>query len=155
VELIDSEKDESTPLAEPEQRYRPLTTEKNGRGQNWLRLLVAGLIGVILVILIVLFARWVYHKTHHKVQPAPTVSQNTPAKASNNNNVSGAQPSNNSSSQSSGNPSNTTGTSGSTSNTQITNTGPGDVAAIFAGTALAAAGLHYIISIRRFGKPGA
>ncbi|MBX4190828.1 hypothetical protein KW794_01950, partial [Candidatus Saccharibacteria bacterium] len=55
------------------------------------------------------------------------------------------QPSNQNSSSSS--PSSNSGKS-------LPNNGPGNVIAIFAGSTLAAAGLHYIISLRRFNKYG-
>lgn len=159
MELIESEKErDQGPLAEPEPRYTPAEVQKTEHGQAWVRLALSVLIGIILVILIVLLARWVYHKVHHKTVPLPPVSQSS-QESSNSSAKSGAQRSNPpaSSSQSSGqSTSNSSGsTSNPTANNQIANTGPGDVAAIFAGTALAASGLHYIISVRRFTKTDA
>jgi hypothetical protein len=143
-------------LPEPEPRYKKAEPEdKPGHGQAWLRLLAAIIIGLVLVVLIVLLARWVYHKSHHKVVPVPATSQKAPA-SSPNNSAAGAQPSGGSSTPS-GSSSNSASNNPSSSNPspsspKITNTGPGDVAAIFVGTSLAAAGLHYLISVRRFAK---
>ena len=151
MELIESERPQTTALAEPEPRYHTasLPIEKTEHGHSLLRTLAAILVGLVLIVLIVLLARWIYHKAHHTsvVAPAPSTSRQTPATSSNNN-ASGAAPS-------SGNPSApaaNTPSAPSTGSSQITNTGPGDVAAIFVGTALAAAGLHYIISVRKFNK---
>jgi len=151
VELIENEPQAQGVLPEPEPRYHTATLPagKTEHGQSIVRILAAILVGLILIVLIVLLARWIYHKAHHTsvVVPTPSTSQKAPANSSNNN-PSGAAPS-------SGNPSapaDNTPSAPSTGNSQITNTGPGDVAAIFAGTALAAAGLHYIISVRKFNK---
>lgn len=161
MELIDSEEDNKTALPEPEPRYRSASATVNNDqgGQAWLRILAAILVGLILVILIVLLARWVYHRVHHNATPVPATSQQSPANSSASK-TSGAQPAANSNSapaQSSGSASNSTSSPSSSqtgTSTKLTNTGPGDVAAIFVGTALAAAGLHYIISLRRFNKTG-
>jgi len=157
VELIESERPQTTALAEPEPRYHTasLPIEKTEHGQSLLRTLAAILVGLVLIVLIVLLARWIYHKTHHAVVTAPTTTLRTPASSSANTS-SGAQPANNSatvgpqtattSPSTSGTPAPTTGSTGTK---QITNTGPGETAAIFVGASLAAASLHYIVSLRR------
>lgn len=148
MELIENEAPAPGVLPEPEPRYHTATlpSEKTEHGQGIVRIIAAILAGIILIVLIVLLARWIYHSAHHAaVTPPPSTSLKTPA-ASSNNNANGATPS-------SGTPPtaspNNPPSAPSSSSPQITNTGPGDVAAIFAGTALAAAGLHYIVQLRR------
>src|SRR5436190_2068457 len=51
---------------------------------------VLGIIAIlILAFLIILFARWVYHKAHHSVAPAPANTKNLPTQPSGSNNASG------------------------------------------------------------------
>jgi cytoskeletal protein RodZ len=155
VELIESEPQEQGILPEPEPRYHTeiLPVKREEHGQTWLRTLVSILVGLILIVLIVLLARWIYHKAHHSsvaVNP-PTTAQNSPATSSSNT-ASGRPPA----SSSSGTPAtaspNNSASSSAAANSNLPNSGPGDVAAIFAGTALAATGLHYIVSLRRFSR---
>lgn len=150
MELIQSE--DNVPVeAEPRYVHETATmpVERTEHGQTWVRLIASILGALILIVLIVLLARWIYHASHSKAVPTPAASQNTPAKsAANSNNT--AQPAPNAA-----NPSARPGTSAGTvtpNGPQITNTGPGNTAAIFVGASLAAAGLHYIISVRRFSK---
>jgi hypothetical protein len=149
VELIETEQ-KPVPV-EPEPRYVPQTAslpvQKSEHGQTWLRTLAAILAALVLIVLIVLLARWIYHKTHHTVAPTPTTGQQSPARPASNT-QSGAQPASGGSSAAQPSPS----PSGSAANPPIANTGPGNVVAIFAGVSLAAAGLHYIITVRRFSK---
>jgi hypothetical protein len=149
VELIENEAPAPGVLPEPEPRYSTATlpSQKTEHGQGIVRIIAAILAGIILIVLIVLLARWIYHSAHHAVTPAPpSTSLKTPA-VSPDNNTSGAQPS--SGTPPTASPNNPTSAPAAP---QITNTGPGDVVAIFAGAALAAAGLHYIISVRRFSR---
>jgi hypothetical protein len=148
VDLIQNEETRAPVEAEP--RYVPATAtlpiEKTEHGQAWLRLVATVLGAIILIAIIVLLARWIYHASHHKAVGTTSTSQ-TP-KASTNLKVSGqaaGSTDNNTASSS-------TNTNPATPNPQITNTGPGNVAAIFVGSSLAAAGLHYIISLRRFSR---
>jgi hypothetical protein len=122
-------------------------------GQSLIQTIVMIIGGIILVILLVLFARWVYHKAHHS-DTAPTVgTSQLPQQSSTGQSQSALnQQLNNQSSSGSGNSQPSTGTN--QNGKAITNTGPGNVAAIFAGSTLAAAGLHYIISLRRFNQRG-
>jgi cytoskeletal protein RodZ len=164
VELIESDPNETGTLAEPEPRYQPVEVPptKTEHGQTWLNTLVTILVGVILVVLIVLFARWVYHKVHDNNQAAgPNTGtlnvspQSNPAgeqsKQKPSSSKSGTSSSGGTSSGSSSSASSNSGTSASPNET-LPNNGPGDVAALFAGATLAAAGLHYIISLSRANK---
>jgi cytoskeletal protein RodZ len=158
VELIENEPKEQGSLPEPEPRYHtevlPLNREEHG--QTWLRTLVSILVGLILIVLIVFLARWIYHKAHNSsvTVTTPPTSQNAPAPSSNN--TSGSQPANTKPATAA--PA-TTPPNGSASspapaaaNSNLPNSGPGAVAAIFAGTSLAAAGLHYVINLRRLNR---
>lgn len=154
MELIENESEERGALAEPEPRYHTavLPTQKTENGESPIRILAAILIGVVLVILLVLFARWVYHKVHHADQTAVGTSQQTTA-TSENNSSSTAQPTNPSNSNStSSNPTPANNSTTGKTNANLPNSGPGDVAKIFAATAFAAASLHYIISIRKLNR---
>ena len=135
------------PLPEPELRHTAvLPVEKTEHGQAWLRLLAAILVGLVLVILIVLLARWIYHSTHHAAQTAINTTKQQAAKTSQKVTNGESQTTDNTSSSSSSSGSSTTTT---TNGGKITNTGPGNVLAVFVGSSLAAAGLHFIISVRR------
>jgi len=162
VELIESEQEKNQgPLPEPEPRYQTTTlpVQRTEHGQAWARLAAAIVLGVILIVLIVLLARWIYHKAHNHASPSTSTSQNTPSLSANNKSASPTPNSNSSnpsggasSSSSSNTSSNSARNNTTTSPSQITNTGPGDVAAIFVGASLVAGGLHYLISVRRFAK---
>jgi uncharacterized membrane protein YgcG len=152
VELIESEADkEQGTLPEPEPRYRTanLPVERTEHGQAWVRIVAAAVLAVILIVIIVLLARWIYHKAHNNTTPPTT--RKGPSASVNNPPAKPAPSSNSNSSSNSGSSGNSNG-SGNSSAGQIANTGPGDVAAIFAGASLAAGGLHYLISVRRFAK---
>jgi hypothetical protein len=106
--------------------------------------ILAWIIGVaIIAFLIVLLARWIYHKSHHAVQPAPAVTKKLPA-SSNSSNKTPARPQTSTPAPSSPSPSNS-----APPNSNLPNSGPGQTAAIFASTSLAAAGIHYIVASRR------
>jgi cytoskeletal protein RodZ len=112
----------------------------------FLRIVLGVVAIIILAFLIILFARWVYHKAHHSVQPASGNTKQLPTQpsGSSSQNLQGSQATNTPPSSSS---------SGTTSqNSNIPNSGPGQTAAIFAGASLAAGGIHYIISTRRTNK---
>lgn len=155
IEETEAEKRQQA-LPEPEPRYQTSTlpVKKTEHGQAWARLAAAIVAAIILIVLIVLLARWIYHKAHNHATGGTSTTQTRPSASVNNPSSSSAsgQSSSNSSANSSGS-SNQTGTSNNpTTPGQITNTGPGDVAAIFLASSLAAAGLHYIVSVRRFAK---
>lgn len=102
------------------------------------------LIAIILLaaFLILLFARWIYQKVNDKSEPpAKPVNQAAPRdnllseeekRAQQQNNVAQTAPNPNT----------------------VPNSGPGNVIGVFAFSSLAAGGLHYIISVRRFNKSG-
>lgn len=150
MELIENEPMEQGILPEAEPRYHTaaLPLEKSEHGQGIVRILVSILVGLILIVLIVLLARWIYHKAHHASETTPPSTTLKVPASSSDNSTNGARPG--SGTPPTASPNNTSNPP-SSSSTQITNTGPGDVAAIFVGTTLAAAGLHYILSVRRFG----
>jgi uncharacterized membrane protein YgcG len=167
VELIESEEEkQKTALAEPEPRYHTaeLPVEKTEHGQSWPRILAGVLLAIVLIILVVLLARWIYHRSHHAVQTPPAASQSQKLNASgssesgvqsDNSGTSSGSSSGSSSNSGSSSSSSSGGGSSSSSNpnsSKISNTGPGNVAAVFVGTTLAAAGLHYLISVRRFAR---
>jgi len=156
VELIENEPIEQSVLPEPEQRYHTATlpVEKSEHGQGLIRIVASILVGLILIVLIVLLARWIYHKAHHasETTPPPSTTLKVPSSASSNKNTSGSRPGSGTPQTASPNNSSNSTSTPSTNNQQITNTGPGNVAAIFVGTTLAVAGLHYIISLRRFNQ---
>jgi predicted lipid-binding transport protein (Tim44 family) len=149
VELIQSEQPNTPVEAEPRYHTASLPADKTEHGQTWLRTLATIIVGVVLVVLIVLLARWIYHKSHHAAVSTPNTSQQSAASSSAKN-ATGAQPAANSSNPSAPQPS----SNPTAANSQITNTGPGDVATIFVTTSLAAAGLHYIINVRRTSNNG-
>ena len=130
------------------------TSDKIGRtehGQSLAQTIAMVIVAIILVILLVLFARWIYHKVHHPSINGASTSANKPSKQSPNSSSSGPSHQNGPNSSSSNNQ-NSSSTSNSSGSKALANTGPGNVAAIFVGSAIAAAGLHYIISLRRFNK---
>jgi hypothetical protein len=95
------------------------------------------LVALAFAILVVLFGRWVYHRIHKSNQPAPSTNQTnvTPATPSTPQNQS-PNPNPNTS-QSNPQP------------TQVANTGPGNVIALFVGTAILVGGIHFVLSVRR------
>jgi len=151
VELIESEPHEVGPLPEPEPRYPAAETASKEDGQTWVNTLATILIGIILVVLIVLFARWVYHKVHDN----NNATENTGTlNVTNESNNTKKQPAANTG-PSSGNPGSSRSTPSATPGTenpsgQLPNNGPGDVAAVFAGASAAGAAAHYAVSRRRY-----
>lgn len=161
MELIENQPTDPVRLPEPEQRYHTavLPPAKTEHGQSIVRILAAILGGLILVVLIVLLARWIYHKAKPAsvTVPSPGITQRAPA-APQTNSTDSAQPSTSNSgaaaTASPGNPTATPPATNSTNNSNLPNSGPGDVAEIFAAVSLAAGGLHYIASLRRFNRTG-
>lgn len=153
IEETEAEKQQGR-LPEPEPRYKTavLPVKRTEHGQAWIRLAAAIVGAVILVILIVLLARLIYHKAHNHATPNTPAAQNTPAVSNNKQPASTAPKATSNSSSNSSGSSAATPSTGTKSTTQLTNTGPGNVVAIFVGSSLAAGGLHYLISVRRFAK---
>jgi hypothetical protein len=118
-------------------------------GQSPVQLVVAIVAGIIIVILLVLLGRWIYHEAHKQPDNKVTITSGHSSQSK------GARPSGGSASNNSSTSSNsgtTSNPSGSAPNNSLPNSGPGNVALIFAASAAAAAGLHYIISLRRTNK---
>ncbi|HET6864153.1 MAG TPA: hypothetical protein VFH37_03080 [Candidatus Saccharimonadales bacterium] len=152
IEETEAEKQQGR-LPQPEPRYNTaiLPVKRTEHGQAWVRLAAAIVGAVILVILIVLLARFIYHKAHNHATPNTPTAQNTPA-VSNNKQPASTAPKSTSNSSSNSSSTTTTQPTSTKSTTQLTNTGPGNVVAIFVGSSLIAGGLHYLISVRRFAK---
>lgn len=118
--------------------------------RRWLKLFVYILMALAFAVLVVFAGRWIYHKVTHKkpqttVQPA---GNNTPQPPANTNN----QTANNSSGSTGSNNGSSSSNSGSTSQStpsELPNNGPGDVVALFLGTAAIVGGLHFVIDLRR------
>ncbi|HET7529191.1 MAG TPA: hypothetical protein VFJ84_03115 [Candidatus Saccharimonadales bacterium] len=143
--------DEPPALEPPEASRSSVIEESEARTgvPPVIRWVILGIIALIIIFLLVLFARWIYHSVH-KNKPAVTGNTNTPT-TSLNNKIGSESPKNGSSSGSG----NRQGSAASGSSGQkLPNNGPGNVVGLFAGSAIAAAGLHYIISLRRFNKKG-
>ncbi|HSW78798.1 MAG TPA: hypothetical protein VLF88_02165 [Candidatus Babeliales bacterium] len=122
-----------------------------------LRMILFFLLAVVIVILFVLLARWIYHSVQDSGKNPTTTSSGQTTLSPNVSKEQSTQSQQNT--QSSGNvnaptsPNNpTTGSSGTKTNNTLPNNGPGDVAAVFVGASLAAGGLHYLIKVRRFSK---
>lgn len=106
-------------------------------GRHWPVTLMYIVLAFLVACLVVFAGRWIYRKTTHQ-----TTTSGAPSTSDNNKPPSTPQ------SGTTGSPTSGTGQSQTTS--QLPNNGPGDVAAIFVGVSLATAGIHYIVSIRRF-----
>jgi cytoskeletal protein RodZ len=119
---------------------------KSSGRPGWL-ILLAALVAVLIISTGLVFAgRWVYRSVHHK-SAQPPVSQ----PVSTNKTAYPKRPSG-SGTQNTPQPSPTTQPSPSASNNQtgsLPQNGPGNVVALFVGTALTAAGLHYLVNLRR------
>jgi cytoskeletal protein RodZ len=153
VELFDSQanqavatrQDDDLLVSEPADDLEVYRIHKPEDGQSLVQTIIMIIGGIILVVLLVLFARWVYHKVHNTDNAA---------------NTSGTLQINEPSSSSNPKPNTTTSPTPSSTpqttpqNNALPNNGPGNVIALFAGATLATAGLHYIISVRRFNKSG-
>lgn len=140
-------------LTEPVPQDQVEAHQADEDGQSLLQTIVMVIGAIILVILLVLFARWLYHEVHHSDQSNTGGTVQLPQESTNPNTQ--TQPSPNQPSNNSGGSSSSGGQASSTSQNggkPLANTGPGNVAAVFAGSTLAAAGLHYIISLRRFSR---
>lgn len=145
--------DNSLVLTEPVQS-EPFVLPHRERedGQSMVQTIIMVIGAIILVVLLVLFARWIYHKVHNSSAEDTSAgtlqlpeSGNTYNPQSNTNQPTGSP--NSTTTPPASNPQTTGGKS-------IANTGPGNVVAVFAASTLAAAGLHYIVSLRRFNKFG-
>ena len=113
---------------------------------QWARLAAYLALALIIVGAVVLGGRWLYNnsKDNEPQKPAPTVND-TPKKEPTTTKKKPTQPTRQPSTTATGQDEQASGERAR----ELANTGPGEVAAIFAGTALAAASLHYIVQLRR------
>jgi cytoskeletal protein RodZ len=155
--LIDSDSDE---LDEPGTSPGEVTTPANPPREIHQRnapglfsFVLFGLLAVIVVILLVLFARWLYHVAHNNSQPTQTGTASQSQSSSSLKKQTSKQPQSSSSaarsSSASSSSNSSTSSTSSNSNKNLPNSGAGNVIVIFAGASLAAAGLHYMVSLRR------
>ena len=122
-----------------------IETDDHQVGQTWLPLLGYFLAAIVVAVLVVLGARAIYHAVkNEKKTPTTTVNPTSPPQI-----PSGNQPGSPSPSPPNPNKPKNTAPSPSPSPSSLPNNGPGDVIALFVGTSLAAAGLHYIVTVRR------
>ena len=143
---------------------------KHTNRPGWLILLAAAVVILIISTGLVFAGRWIYRSVHHKSSTSvsqPTggskkpSSQSAPSPQSSTSPTSPSkpspQPSGGSASKptpqpalpSSGSSNKPTSPSPTASTQTLPQNGPGDMAALFIGTSLAAAGLHYLIRMRR------
>jgi cytoskeletal protein RodZ len=158
VRLIDDDTDEAEelpapdepPVLEPPDASRAGSTATRVETQRssppLIRWIIAAVIVVILAFLILLLARWIYHKSHHKVQPVPATSQQTSKNPGLNTQSGSSQQTGGASNSANNGPAANNGTS------SLPNNGPGNVAGVFALSTATAAGLHYVIRSRRLGS---
>ncbi|MEK7561566.1 MAG: hypothetical protein AAB541_01765 [Patescibacteria group bacterium] len=106
------------------------------KGRRWPVTSMYIVLAFLVAVAIVSAGRWIYRKTTHNNLPvaAPTDNQQP--------SLSGATSSPASSSPAPGAGQNQTAS-------QLPNNGPGDVAAIFVGVALAVGGLHFLYNLRK------
>jgi cytoskeletal protein RodZ len=114
--------------------------------RQWIMLALYILMALAVAILVVMAARWVYHKVHDTNGPNPApVAPQVVAPAP----VAPPKPAKKSPSPSSATPPSSSSHSTITNPSTIPNNGPGDVVALFVGVSLAAAGLHYAFALKR------
>lgn len=127
--------------------------------QPWFDWAVRIILAVIVILIIVFGGRWIHHRLENRNKPVnvPTAVNQTPS--SPNRSATGTGSSSNAgtgtgsgtkqnSSQSPSSGSTATGPS-LKSGQQLSNTGPGNVVAVFLASGFAAAGLHYVYANRR------
>jgi hypothetical protein len=122
------------------------------RRRGWFMVIVYMLIALLFAVAVVFLGRWVYHKVH-KTEPTPAANTSAQNTGTNPQLATPATPTGNSGSSSQNTSNNSSGTSTTTTNPatngQVPNTGPGNVVALFAGTAVIVGGLHYVYGLRR------
>lgn len=118
-------------------------------GRNWLRLVGMVIVAIIIAILLIFAARWIYNAITDNDARRPGTGQQAdddelPTRPGEEKNKTDSKPvtsSTNTGTQPGSQPSGTSG--------QLPNSGPAHVAAVFAGSSLAGASLHYILSRKR------
>jgi hypothetical protein len=120
--------------------------------RQWIALAFYILLALAVAVLVVLAGRWVYHKVHNSSgpNPAPVAPQGvTQAPLASPNTTKKALPPSSTNKTPSPTPTPPAPNRSTTTPGALPNNGPGDVVALFAAVSLAAAGLHYIVAIRR------
>ena len=120
----------------PNNQQTIATEQEPASRQNWPMLLALTIAALAFAILVVFGGRFIYHKLHHPLNPAPASSSSLPKSFS-----SSSAPTSGSVTK--------PGSSSSSTNQQLANSGPGDVVAIFVASSFAAASLHFIVSLRK------
>jgi cytoskeletal protein RodZ len=126
------------------------TVDDEYESRNWLRIAGLAVLAIVAVVLIMLAARWLYRAISNNDEPSKTNTSQTTPTTTTQQNQSGTSQSTTSTSQVQG--STSSGTSSSTSSasaTTLPNNGPGDTAAIFLGSVVVAATIHYGLGLRR------
>lgn len=118
-------------------------------GRNWLRLVGMVIAAIIIAILLIFAARWIYNAITDNDSRQPGTGQKAdddklPTRPDEEKDKTVSQPSTSSTNTGTQPGSQPAATSG-----QLPNSGPANVAAVFAGSSLAGASLHYIISRKR------
>lgn len=113
------------------------------RERNWFTLFLYILIALAFAVIVVFGGRWIYNKIKKDDKPADTTTQQ-PAVPAPEAPVATTPPAPTPNQTNNSN----TGTQ-TPSTTQIPNSGPGDVLALFIGTAAVVGGLHFVYSLRR------
>jgi len=155
VELIEEEEEkkemappDEPPALEPPDASRSASIEESESRVTIppvVRWVILGLVAIIVIFLIILLIRWIIHAASDN---SPTPAGNTTSQTSDLNKKIGAGTSRNGTNNNGSRNNGAAGSSGQNGQ-NLPNNGPGNVLGVFAGSALAAAGLHYIISLRR------
>lgn len=159
MEHIKTELEQRTDLPPPQEPQSPPPRLDLLRRGLWL------LAAAVIIVLLILLALWIFHGSgskndaNHKPAPSGTAAgrssssgssllpgDNNSGRPGNTSNGGQRGPSKNSASPSNQNGSKNLGAS------NLSNSGPGDTLALFTGVTLAAAGLHYVVRLRRAKK---
>ncbi len=148
-EILDFPQPEQEELNEAPIDEQAREAQARYAGLPYWRKVLAVLIIFVILVLLFLAGRGIYHKFHHTAAPAnPPTAVNQPPQQSGAKSPSSA-PSGSGNQKSGVGSSETPPTNVSGKSGQLPNSGPGDVMALFTGTSLTAAGLHYFVTQRR------
>jgi hypothetical protein len=118
------------------------------RRRGWFMVIVYMLIALAFAVAVVFLGRWVYHKIHKTDNTSSQPASNIPGPATPATPTAPSTTPNNSS-NTTNNSSNTQNNSATQPSGQVPNTGPGNIVALFVGTAVIVGGLHYVYALRR------